>query len=184
MPISNQPYTMQEHKHRFSAWAASRGASVKGSRFPVEKGQAILDRSPLRGLIEDPDALPTPQQIDPTHRLWRYDVIKIGDSLDLSLSHGVAAKLINLYLKAAFVCGGFADHPNVCALHPPIDSVLLEGLIDNNVGGRRDRWRYYAKIRWSKLNSDDYEALIRDIRAAMPPGMGLWEIEQYWRGFQ
>ena len=36
-------YKLFEHKHRFSAWAASRAASVIGCRFSVEDGQEILE---------------------------------------------------------------------------------------------------------------------------------------------
>jgi hypothetical protein len=46
----------------------------------------------------------------------------------LRFTHGIAAKLVNVYLKSVFVCGGRHDHPRVRALHPPIDSLLLDAL--------------------------------------------------------
>ena len=36
-------YSLNEHKHRFACWAASRAASVKGNRFTVQQGRLILD---------------------------------------------------------------------------------------------------------------------------------------------
>lgn len=147
------PYSITEHKHRFSAWAASRAASVKGCRFSVEQGKVILEQSGLRELIEFPLALPAPEHVDDTHRSWRNKVINTANGAGLNFTHGVAAKLINIYLKAAFVCGGHHDHPRVCALHPPIDSVLLDGLIAKNVGNLRSQWRRYATIRWSNFDS-------------------------------
>lgn len=93
-------------------------------------------------------------------------------------------KLINVYLKAAFVCGGRHAHPNVNVLHPPIDSVLLDGLIVKNVGSLGSRWRYYATFRWSTFDSDIYEAAIVDFRAVLPNGQALWASEEFWRGYQ
>ena len=36
-------YTINDHKHRFSAWAASRAASTSVCRFNVEKGRKIIE---------------------------------------------------------------------------------------------------------------------------------------------
>jgi hypothetical protein len=71
----------------------------------------------------------------------------------------------------------------VKAIHPPIDSILLDELYKQNVGNLRDEWNLVRKIRWSKLNSDQYERVINAIKRVVPNG-GLWRIEQYWRGFQ
>jgi hypothetical protein len=68
----------------------------------------------------------------------------------------VAAKLVNIYLKSRFVCGGHHVHARVQSLHPPLDSVLLKGLAEANVGGHRKEWEQAAKTRWSKFGSDDY----------------------------
>lgn len=121
--------------------------------------------------------------MDNTHREWRINVINEAKNIGLSFTHGVAAKLINIYLKAGFVCGGHELHANVQALHPPIDSVLLEELSRQNVGGLRRNWNEAKKIRWSKLDSQQYEAVIASVRASLP-NTPLWEIEQYWRGYQ
>jgi hypothetical protein len=177
-------YSIEEHKHRFAAWAASRAASVKGCRFKVERGKAILDRSTLRHLIDDPVALPPPSQIDTAHRAWREQIIEIAQAEGCTFTHGVAAKLINIYLKAAFVCGGYHAHPKVRALHPPIDAVLLKGLAERNVGDLAHRWRSYASTRWSNLDSSTYEDAIVDIRSVVPQGAPLWTIEQFWQGYQ
>ena len=78
----------------------------------------------------------------------------------MTFTHGVAAKLINCYLKPRFVCAGYSDHPNVTALHPPIDKLLLEELAAQDFGRERVRWKEYSKHGWSRLNSDDYEAIV------------------------
>ena len=176
-------YTIDDHRHRFAAWAASRAASVVGCRFTVEQGVEMLKGAHLDALLVGPDSLPTPDRIDAEHRAWRGKVIAAGESRSLKLTHGVAAKLINVYLKAAFVCGGHADHERVCALHPPIDSLLLDELVAKNIGELKQEWKTAKKIRWSKLSSEQYETLIGHLRTAMK-GEPMWMVEAHWRGYQ
>jgi hypothetical protein len=42
-------YSIETHRHRFAAWAASRAASVNACRFPVEHGKKIIE---LAGIME------------------------------------------------------------------------------------------------------------------------------------
>lgn len=177
------PYTIEEHKHRFSAWAAGRAANVNGCRFSVEQARAILEAAHLNQLLSSPDNLPVPQEIDNSHREWRGNIIVAAQDQGLTFTHGVAAKLINIYLKASFVCGGHHAHARVQALHPPIDSVLLDELSAQNIGTFRRAWNEARRIRWSKFNSEQYETVINSIRASMP-NQALWEVEQFWRGYQ
>ncbi|WP_374493374.1 hypothetical protein [Brachymonas sp.] len=177
------PYTIEEHKHRFSAWAAGRAASVKGCRFSVEQAKKIIEAADLNKLLVDPSNLPLPQEVDARHENWRKDIILKAEGLGLKFTHGVAAKLINIYLKAGFVCGGHHAHANVKALHPPIDNVLLDELFAKNIGDHRCVWNEAKIIRWSKLNSVQYQKIIDEIRNSMP-NQALWEVEQYWRGYQ
>jgi hypothetical protein len=177
------PYTIEEHKHRFSAWAAGRAANVNGCRFSVEQAKEIIEAAGLNQLLADPNNLPLPQDTDTRHREWRNSVITAAERLGLPFTHGVAAKLINIYLKAGFVCGGHHAHANVQALHPPIDSVLLDELSAQNIGGYRRAWNEARRIRWSNFDSHQYETVINNIRNSMP-NQALWEVEQYWRGYQ
>ena len=177
------PYTIEGHKHRFSAWAAGRAANVNGCRFSVEQAKTILEAAGLDHLLADPNILPLPQDTDARHREWRNSVIAAARNLGLTFTHGVAAKLINIYLKAGFVCGGHHGHASVQALHPPIDSVLLDELSAQDIGSRRRAWNEARRIRWSNFDSQQYETVINNIRASMP-NQALWEVEQYWRGYQ
>lgn len=177
-------YDIEEHKHRYAAWAASRAASTKTCRFNVLQGKNIIEDVGLNKLLSNPDALPSANQIDTKHREWRESAIRAATSKDLTgFSHGVAAKLINVYLKGVFVCGGHEAHVNVSALHPPIDSLLLDKLHADNVGGQSEVWATARKQRWSKFNSNQYDKVIFAIRTAMGDD-ALWKIEQYWRGYQ
>ena len=109
--------------------------------------------------------------------------MRAAKSRRLRFTHGVAAKLVNVYLKSRFVCAGHHAHPRVEALHPPIDSVLLKGLAEANVGGHRKEWEQAAKTRWSKFGPEDYEQVIALIRQSLK-GAPLWRIEEYWKGNQ
>jgi len=149
----------------------------------VEQGVAMLEDAGLGVVIRSPEKLPSQGQMDARHRAWRGRVIAAGESRSLKLSHGVAAKLINVYLKAAFVCGGHADHERVRALHPPIDSLLLDELVAKNIGELKQEWKTARKIRWSKFSSEEYETLIRHLRTATK-GKPMWMVEAHWRGYQ
>ena len=177
-------YTIDDHKHRFAAWAASRAASIKGYRFKVKQGKSILEAAGIQGLISTPDNLPLPQDFDGTHREWREKVILAARNENLSFSHGVAAKLINIYLKTIFICGGAHTHVRVKAIHPPIDGVLLKKLARENVGGLKEFWDETILIGWSTFNSDQYEEVIKNIRFVLGNNAPLWEIEKYWKGYQ
>jgi hypothetical protein len=180
--FSEQRYGINLHTHRFAAWAASRAASVVNCRFSVSQGRLILEECGFDSSLS-PERLPEPQVVDEAHRKWRADIISAAASRDLTFTHGVAAKLVNVYFKSRFVCGGHHDNERVRALHPPIDSVLLEALAELNVGGHAKDWSQAAKTRWSKFGSEDYEHVIALIRQSLGDGP-LWQIEEYWRGNQ
>jgi hypothetical protein len=176
-------YTIEEHKHRFAAWAASRAASVSRCRFTVEQGKSFIEAVGIEKLLTSPEKLPSPEFIDDRHREWREKVIGVAQKELPNITHGVAAKLINMYLKAGFVCGGHHNHVRVQVLHPPIDSLLLERLSENNIGGLSSVWNKARKIRWSKFDSEQYETVINSIRVSMGD-KPLWEVERYWPGHQ
>lgn len=176
-------YTIDEHKHRFAAWAASRAASVKGCRFSVKQGKKVLEAAGMRKLISDPNNLPLPEGMDATHRQWRHAVINAALAEGLNFTHGIAAKLINVYLKAGFVCGGHHGPERVQAVHPPIDSLLLDELYFKNIDGRRAVWNEARRIRFSNFDSNQYERVIEAIRDAVQEA-ALWRVEQYWPGYQ
>lgn len=133
--------------------------------------------------LNDPDLLPEPEQVDEWHRHLRVELISEAELKDVSMTHGVAAKLMNTYLKGGLVCGGHETHRSVGALHPPIDRLLLDSLIKNNIGGLRHIWRFARNTGWSKLDSVGYETLICNLKEIMGKEP-LWKVEKYWRGFQ
>jgi hypothetical protein len=177
-------YTIKDHKHRFAAWAASRAASIKGCRFSVEIGKDIIEECGLNKYIDNQSLLPEPQDIDIKHREWRERIINAAQKHGIEITHGVAAKLINMYFKSALVCGGSHEHERVKALHPPIDSLILASLAKNNIGGYKKEWRKFSMIRWSKLNCQEYEELIGKLRSCFGINNGFWQVESHWQGYR
>lgn len=176
-------YEIKEHKHRYAAWAASRASSVKGCRFSVLQGKMIIENSGLSTFVDSPQNLPETNSFDKVHSDWRESVILQAEKLGLNFTHGVAAKLINVYMKTIFVCGGYAENEKVAPIHPPIDGLLLKSLRDNDVGGLKKEWRKAVTKRWSKFDSDEYQSVIDNIRKALN-GSPMWKIEKYWQGYQ
>ena len=176
-------YTIEEHKHRYSAWAASRAASVKSCRFKVSDGKAILEEIAIAATASTPANLPGPDRFDAVHRNWREATISAANHRGLTFTHGVAAKLINVYLKGILICGGHDSHPNIAYLHPPIDALLLAALDAENFGNLRKDWKAARNQRWSNFTSSEYETVMSAIRQSMD-GKPLWQIEKFWRGHQ
>lgn len=101
-----------------------------------------------------------------------------------AFSPGIAAKLINVYLKAMLLSGpslqrgppGLMEKAN--ALHPPIDRLLLEMLAKRDSPDRRRFWRHRLKTGWSSFSDAEYELTIEEIRVVT--GGALWKIERFW----
>ena len=180
----NETYTIEEHQHRLAAWAASRAASVVAYRFNVKQGVSILEASGFKAALSCADQLPLPVDMDRTHAKWREAIRAAARKEGLSFTHGVAAKLINVYLKVRFVCAGQHEHVSVRHLHPPIDATLLKKLGKANIGGFSRQWRKFQGQRWSKFSSSRYQSVIDLIRRSLGPGVPLWMIEEHWKGHQ
>jgi len=178
-------YTIEVHKHRLAAWdAASSARASPLCRFTVAKGVAILETSGFDVALASPDQLPSRADIDTKHLVWRSKVIDVARTEGLNFTHGIAAKLINCYLKSRFVCGGHHAHVRVESLHPPIDALLLKGLAAINFKEHAKQWQKFQLARWSKFDSETYQAVIDLIRHSLKPDVALWKIEEYWGGHQ
>ena len=82
------------------------------------------------------------------------------------------------------MCGNDHNNAKIKAIHPPIDSVLLDALYKQNIFGKKKEWQAARTARWSKLTIDQYQNVIDAIKASIPCKKGLWEIEEHWPGFQ
>lgn len=171
-----QAYDLQEHSHRFAAWAAATGASASPRcRFSVKTGMAILEAAGFDVGLHTPSELPSPRKLVAVHRKWRLQVIHEARKRKLSFTHGIAAKLINLYLKVRFTLAGHAHHPNVKAMHPPIDSGLLKSVNASLPRPKR------LRTAWSTFDDDTYRKTIETLRE-LNGRNALWKIESHWTG--
>jgi hypothetical protein len=181
-------YTLDDHRTRFAAWAAVTAARAsKKCRFTRRQGMLIIERSGLSKFLRWAD-LPQPHDFDDFHKGLRSDLcaaaINILDKEPERFSHGVAAKLVNVYFKSLFLSGtsfGTADPETwakINALHPPIDRLLLKSLSTRDVGGKASFWHRQSLRGWSNFTSEDYEATIVEIRRVTEGA--LWKIEKYW----
>ena len=113
--------------------------------------------------------------MDGAQLAWLKAAIQEARKVGLEFTHGIAAKLINLYLKAKFTCGGYASHPHVAALHPPIDSLLLKAF------NRTLKPLGRLPVNWSTFDSRTYQQAIDALREARK-GVPLWAAESLWQG--
>lgn len=161
-------YDISEHKHNFAVWAAARAAHAareKSKGATVEKVKDLIEHIKLNKIHKPHDL---PQDFDKAHKKWCDQIVaKSG------LTHGVAAKIINVYLKSIFVCGGYEQHDKVKNIHPPIDSMLLEGL------AKKFENPVYKKVAWTTLSYEGYKKIISAIKKDFP-NEPLWMAEEYW----
>jgi hypothetical protein len=180
-----EDYSLEEHKHRVASWAAATAAKASPKcRFPVEYGKEILEEIGLNRNFGLND-LPNPEEFDNFHRRLREAAVnKAGEMNIQGFTHGVAAKLINIYLKMIFTCGGHHEEGKVKAVHPPIDRVLLNGLVTARVGNV-GTWRTANGIGWSSFSSVQYETVMKEMRKNMVErNCPVWKIEACWVGHQ
>ena len=179
-------YTIEEHIHRFASWAASTGARAsKKCRFKVEQGKEIIENSGLYEICKNINNLPIAKEFDSFHLKIRNNMITEAKKNNLpNFTHGVAAKLINIYMKAIFINSKQYNVNKIKCIHPPIDRILLNELYKSNVDFKKEIWNKYKKIGWSNFDNHDYQNLIDNIKHVTPKNDGLWTIEKYWQGFQ
>jgi hypothetical protein len=173
-----------EHVHRLAAWAASRAASQMECRFKVERGERIIREAGLKDILRKPTASLHPRRMDAIHRKLRTAVKAAGRAESLSLSDGIAAKLINVYLKVGLVTIANGENPLIGALHPPVDRQLLASLAINDPK-RAKFWRSKLEPHrgWTTFSSRQYETVIKNIRLALDTEERLWMVEKNWPDF-
>lgn len=183
-----------EHRFRFAAWGAATAARAsKNCRFPVSDGVKLLKLIELDKLASGIEALPGPAEFDEKHDVWCDQLVllaltKLSKLPKKKFSYGVAAKLVNCYLKPLFMehlLTGDASEERlkVNAIHPPIDSILLRNLGKSDPDVERAKnWRRWNSIGWSNFDRDDYLAVIEQIQDLT--GGALWRIEAFWTGHQ
>lgn len=173
------PYEIDEHRHRFSVWAAARAAQrgfsdVDTLRTALEVC-GVVDFLRTANL-DDMDAT----RFDALHRRWCASVVDCLQKNGISnVTFGRAAKLIAVYLKSFVVLGPGSATAFARVAHPPIDSILLKNLASAN-DVHSEHQRKWAKTKWTKLNEGQYSELIEQIRQAVGAEEPFWKLERFW----
>ena len=125
--------------------------------------------------LNDVDA----ERFDALHRRWCMSVV---DSLNkagiLNATFGRAAKLVGMYLKSMVVLGPSSESAFARIAHPPIDGILLAKLALSDVNSEHKR--EWARIKWTKLNEDQYYELVEQLRQAFRSEEPFWKLERFW----
>ena len=208
MNIKN--YNLDIHKHIVSTWAASRAASQNNFRFKVESGMklillgangSLVDEQTFINFIKEIKTFKSQKQYDSWHNSTIINMRKKGDDLQSLLdkynksyddySYGIAAKLLNCYLKVFFLeyfgTEKFADY-----IHPPIDRLLLLALKKEDPKLFNFKNEVFVSVRtpkipvWTKINENEYISIINLINEfVFSRGQkGLWKSEAFWSGHQ
>jgi hypothetical protein len=173
------PYEIDEHRHRFSVWAAARAAQRGFS--DVDTLRKALEGSGVVEFLEtakldDIDAT----RFDVLHHHWCGSVVDFLEEAGIpNVTFGRAAKLIAIYLKSVVVLGPGSGTAFAGIAHPPIDAILLGKLaVAKDVNSEhKSKW---AKTKWTKLNDEQYYELIKQLRQALGPEEPFWKLERFW----
>jgi hypothetical protein len=178
----NEIYEYVEHKHRFAAWAGATAArSSPLCRFRVAQAVEFLNSTTIANDVETKRKWESWEKFDSWHKKLCEEIISKAQNSGLTgFSFGVAAKLVNCYVKAFLI----SELDNYRFIHPPIDDVLLQSLIKHNYGGKKTIWKIYQKKRWSKFTDDDYYEVIKNLRQSVGQDAALWRVESHWQGYQ
>jgi hypothetical protein len=87
---------------------------------------------------------------------------------------GRAAKLVAVYLKSMVVLAA-PESGLAHVAHPPIDRILLQ-----NLARQRGLPKQHTRTPWTKLDEEQYQALIACLQSYMHPNEPFWKLEEFW----
>jgi hypothetical protein len=178
MPPSS--YDLAEHRHRFAVWAAARAAQ-RGFTTVAPLRDALESTSIRTTLASESTRDVSRSSFDDLHRQWCASICAhLNGALVGNVTYGRAAKLVAVYLKAIVLMGAECDSSLGHHMHPPIDRILLQALAASPriSSPHQAQWR---KVAWTQLQDAGYYQLIDQLRAALPPEVPFWMLEEYWQ---
>lgn len=174
-------YNHFTHRHNFAVWAAARAAQRRFASASVTRLKAALEVCGVVEFLRRDDALQTNSAtFDRLHRAWceRIRGHLTRDGVNLA-THGRAAKLIAVYLKAMVVIGPDTESQLARVSHPPIDRILLKNLSRASEINSPHK-KSWAKLSWTQLDAEAYDALIKQLRECLGENQPMWHLEKYW----
>lgn len=178
--MPGMPYGLDEHRHRFAAWAAARAA--QRGFTSVGHLRNALESTSIRTVLASADAYSADEAVFAGwHRDWCATICQhLAGQGNANVTYGRAAKLIAIYLKAMVLMGTGATTPLGRVMHPPIDRILLQALAASPrvVSPHKAAWRTTS---WTQLDEAAYYTLIGQLRTALPASEPFWALEEYWQ---
>lgn len=173
------PYTIFEHKHRFSVWAAAR--ATQRAFTTVENLKEALENCGVVEFLKTPKSLNVDQEkFHKLHQKWCRSIIKhLQEKGVKNATFGRAAKLVAVYIKSMIVVGGSHNCALAQIAHPPIDRILLQNLANSPVvpSQHKAEWK---EINWTQLDEDRYYKLLQQLSECLRKDEPMWSLERYW----
>lgn len=180
MPNEILEYNINEHRHRYAVWCASRAAQRGFAKTSMIV--PAIDMTDIRETLESSFKKSfTQAEFDAKHRIWCRSIVRnLNGSRGQPCTYGRAAKLVAIYIKTIIIVGHSPNSSLATVAHPPVDEILLKSLAELNVFSLQEK-RRLKNIKWTKLNEAEYFSLLDELKSALDDGQAWWEIEQYWR---
>lgn len=174
----NSNYTIEQHRHNFSVWAAARAA--QRGFTAVKNLRNALESSGVREFLQQTDAKNTAyKKYCDLHSLWCNNIMEYLESLGLEdVTFGRAAKLVAIYMKSMVIIRDETSNLAMNAL-PPIDGVLLKNISKDKTLESNFR-KKCANIKWTQLNENEYYQLIDGLKEYIILDQPMWSLEHYW----
>ena len=158
-------YNIEEHRHRFAAWAAAR--AVQRGFTNTSNIISAIENTNLQEIVTNKSLWPKcNDDFNKLHKIWCDKVISKLNNLGIKTSYGRAAKIVAIYLKSTIVLSGNEKTKFGRIIHPPIDRILLSAL--------------KIKQNWTKLDKKSYFKLIKELESRNQ-NIAFWQIEEYWQ---
>lgn len=175
------PYSYPEHQHNFSAWAAARAAQrkFKGAKVPILKKS--LEHVQLDVYVKTPSKHHTNEHdFDAQHTIWCNQIVKyLKENGVEAATFGLAAKLVNVYLKSSIVLSKYGDSKLASIVHPPIDDLMLKAIVADTSLSLRIR-NECKGIKWTQFTEVSCQKLIKALKNHDLHIPNFWELERYW----
>lgn len=161
----------KQYNHEFAVWTAARAAQRAFTTTKIIK--AAINESGLDLSNKDIN-FNSQLEFDEWHNQVCEELIKnLNKNAPIEkVTYGRVAKIVNIYLKTAYIIPQKGKGNSVKYIHPPIDGILLKELKKNfpEMG--------IIKTSWTLFSEKDYKDVIQRIKKLNLKY--LWEIEKHW----
>ena len=119
------------------------------------------------------------------------ELLNINNKSFNNYTYGIAAKILNCYLKVFFL-ESFGNQKFADFIHPPVDAILLKALRkeDKTLFNFKDPIFIHIGVQkiptWTRINENEYKEIIKLMKEFLSTKgqNGLWKIESFWIGHQ